>query len=422
MSRTFVVHYSEVALKGKNRPEFARALTRNIKRALWGMNATVSQSESRIFVEVDDREQEVAEKLSRVFGVSWFAPASSVPPDYESVRDATLRCAVSLPGRTFRISARRSDKSFPMTSGELDRTLGSEVVGLTARPVDLSSPDATIHVDVLRRRALVYSARTRGPGGLPVGTAGRTMHLFSGGIDSPVAAWLLMKRGCRPVYLHFHASPPGEAPMDGKVARLVKVLAGYCGKSTLVLVPFAEYQIATMDAPGELEPSLFRRFMRISAEALAPAFNASGISTGDSLSQAASQTLWNIRTFDEGSSLPVLRPLLTYDKEEIVSLAREIGTYELSLEEYKDCCSIVSRHPKTRAKAATVSEFATRLAFSDFAWKSFDQGTLISYDPERPEPKVLPLGDALRRAASRDAAPRPLASRQDDAGLRSGKP
>lgn len=410
MARTFVVHYSEVALKGKNRPEFARTLVRNIKRALWGLEPSVTQSESRIFVQVEADEPEVSERLSKVFGVSWFAPATSVDHDYDAILAATLLQAESLPGKTFRIETRRADKSFSMSSQQLDRKLGSEVVEMTHRPVKLSHPDATIHVDVLRRRALVYSAKKKGPGGLPVGTAGRVIHLFSGGIDSPVAAWLLMKRGCRPVYLHFYAAPSDDAPLGGKVTGLVRSLSAYGGKSTLLLVPFAEYQLATLGAPGELEPSLFRRFMRMSAEALAPAFHASGLSTGDSLSQAASQTLWNIRTFDEGSTLPVLRPLLTYDKEEIVSLAKSIGTYDLSLEEYKDCCSIVSTHPKTKAKAASVSECAASLGFNDLVWKSFEHGTLVSYDPAKPGPKVVPLVKALEAAAAREGAPATLES------------
>lgn len=406
MARTFVVHYSEVALKGKNRPEFSRVLVRNIKRALWGFDAAVSQSESRIFVMTRADESLVSQRLARVFGVSWFAQASSEPLDYGAIEAEALKQAASLHGKTFRIDARRSDKSFPMNSREIGEKIGSKVVEATGKSVDLSYPDASIHVDVLKRQALVYSAKTRGPGGLPVGTAGRVMHLFSGGIDSPVAAWLLMKRGCVPVYLHFYAAPSDAAPLEGKVAKLVRVLSSYGGKSTLLLVPFAEYQLATLGAPGELEPSLFRRFMRMSAEALAPAFHASGLSTGDSLSQAASQTLWNIKTFDDGSTLPILRPLLTYDKEEIVSLAKSIGTYELSLEEYKDCCSIVSRHPRTRAKASSVFECAESLGFKDVVWKSLENGTLVSCDPAKPVPKTIQLWDALRRAASEG----PLAS------------
>ena len=410
MEQTYVVHYSEVALKGKNRPEFARALARNVSRALYGFDASVRQGDSRIFVQTGAEEGEVLRRLSKVFGVSWLAKASSVPPEFSAVSTEVLSQARSLSGSTFRITARRSDKSFAMTSKEVEEKLGSEVVAATGNSVSLSRPDTNVHVDLLKGRALVYSSRVRGPGGLPVGTAGRVIHLFSGGIDSPVAAWLLMKRGCRPVYLHFFAAPNPEAPLDGKVGKLVRILSQSGGRCTLLLVPFAEYQLATLGkATGSLEPSLFRRFMRMSAELLAPAFGASALSTGDSLSQAASQTIWNLRTFDDGCTFPVLRPLLTYDKEEIVDLAKLIGTYDVSLEEYKDCCSIVSSHPKTRAKGGDVSELATRLGFAELARKSFGRGTLVGYDPSRGKTKVAPLGEVLERAAleisARGAAP-----------------
>ncbi len=410
MEQTYVVHYSEVALKGKNRPEFARTLARNVSSALFGLDASVRQGDSRVFVQTGAEEGEVLRRLSKVFGVSWLAKASSVPSEYPAISMEVLSQARSLSGPTFRITARRSDKSFAMRSKEVEERLGSEVVAATGKSVSLGHPDVNMHVDLLKGRALVYSNRVQGPGGLPVGTAGRVIHLFSGGIDSPVAAWLLMKRGCRPVYLHFFAAPYPEAPLEGKVGKLVKILSQSGGRCTLLLVPFDEYQLATLGkATGSLEPSLFRRFMRMSGELLAPAFGASALSTGDSLSQAASQTIWNIRTFDEGCALPILRPLLTYDKEEIVNLAKSIGTYDASLEEYKDCCSIVSSHPKTRAKGAEVSELASRLGFAELARKSFSQGVLVAYDPSKGKTKVAPLGEVLRRAAlelsAREAVP-----------------
>lgn len=262
--------------------------------------------------------------------------------------------------------------------------------------VDLTDPEVVIRVDVTRSNAFVYSNKTPGPGGLPVGTAGRVMHLFSGGIDSPVAAWLLMKRGCVPVYLHFYLAPTPRNALESKVTKQVKALSAYGGKSTLVLAPFAEYQLATADAPGDLEPSLFRRFMRMTAEALAPPFGAAAISTGDSLSQAASQTLWNLASFDHGSTLPILRPLLAYDKDEIISLARRISTYDLSIEEYKDCCAIITRHPRTRVKSALLDDYVRRLELQDLVQEVLRGATLVSYNP---------VGDVLRSADLADSMP-----------------
>ena len=388
-----MVHYSEVALKGNNRPEFVRALRRNINRALAGIVHQLEYSEGRFLVDADGTEDEVSSKLSKVFGISWFAPVIVSAAEYDAILSAVLSVASASPSRTFKIAARRSDKSFRLTSQALASKLGSAVVDASKMAVDLSDPDLTIHVDIVRRKALVYAERSKGPGGLPLGTAGRVIHLFSGGIDSPVAAWLLMKRGTKPVYLHFYLAPTPQVALDSKITKIVKVLSAYGGKSTLILVPFAEYQLGTIGVPSDLEPSLFRRFMRMTAETLAEGFNAAALSTGDSLSQAASQTLWNLAAFDEGCSLPVLRPLLTFDKEEIIGLAKQIGTYELSLEEYKDCCAIITRHPRTRVKASLVSEYVSSHRLMDVVLKSLEQATLAAYDPTTGLLRASPLSE-----------------------------
>ncbi|MBI3859877.1 MAG: tRNA 4-thiouridine(8) synthase ThiI [Thaumarchaeota archaeon] len=392
MKSTYVVHYSEIALKGKNRPVFARLLRYNLRRALAQVGkVAVHESEGRLVLDFEGDESDAEERIAKVFGVAWFARASIVPSEYDSIREEVVARAESHPGGTFRITARRTDKSFPIGSQELATRLGGDVVSRTGRTVSLSEPDLAVNVDVLKGMAMVYSSKSRGPGGLPVGTSGRVLHLFSGGIDSPVAAWLMMKRGCRPVYLHFYLAPTPEYAIKSKVIKEVRRLSDYSGKSTVVLVPFAQYQIATTGVPGDLEPSLFRRFMRVTAESLAAKFGASAISTGDCLAQAASQTVWNLGVFDEGSSLPILRPLLAYDKEEVIQLARKIGTYEVSLEEYKDCCAIVTRHPKTRAKRELISQFAERLAFDQLARESVDAATLVSFDPATGSLKASPL-------------------------------
>jgi tRNA uracil 4-sulfurtransferase len=391
----FVAHYAEVALKGNNRPEFVRALRRGLNRALGGLEHSVTYSEGRFIIEAAAEEQEVAKRLSRVFGITWFAPVRVVPAEYPKILESVLASSAAPDARTFSLVVRRIDKSFPTSSQDLAAKLGAEVVKATRKAVDLSHPDLPVHVDIVGGKALVYPAKSKGPGGLPLGTAGRVMHLFSGGIDSPVAAWLLMKRGTRPVYLHFYLAPTPQAAVESKITKLVKVLSAYEGKSTLVLVPFADYQLATTSVPGYLEPSLFRRFMRMTAEGLAPRFDAKAISTGDSLSQAASQTLWNIASFDEGSTLPILRPLLTYDKDEIIGLARHIGTYDLSLEEYKDCCAIITRHPRTRVKAEEVSEHVRRLGLQDLVWRSVARSSLVTYNPAGDVLKVSPFAESL---------------------------
>jgi thiamine biosynthesis protein ThiI len=405
MNGKFVATFSEVALKGNNRQEFVHALRRNINRALQGLDHDVTLSEGRFIIDAAGEEGDVMSRLSRVFGISWYAPVAVVNADYQGILGLVLDAAKGAKGTTFKVSARRSDKAFPLGSQELAARLGAEVVKATGKKVNLTDPDSAIHVDVTRRGALVYLDKARGPGGLPLGTAGRVIHLFSGGIDSPVAAWLLMKRGTRPIYLHFYLAPTPQSAVDSKITRLVKMLSGYGGKSTLLLAPFAQYQLATAGVPGEMEPSLFRRFMRMTAEALAPRFEASAISTGDSLSQAASQTLWNLASFDEGSSLPVLRPLLTFDKEEIVALARRIGTYETSLEEYKDCCAIITRHPKTRVRGASLGELVRDYGLQDLVTRTVADATLVSYNPAGDVLKASPLEEVIPPSAKVSAHP-----------------
>ena len=399
MRSTYVAHYSEVALKGKNRPEFVRALRRNLARALWGLNPEVRLTEGRFVIVAEGEEAEIASRIGSTFGIAWYSRAALVDRSYASINSEILSLAGRSPGKTFKVEPRRSDKSYPLTSHDLASKLGASVIAETGMRVDLSKPEVVLRVDVTKNQAVVYSEKLEGPGGLPVGTAGRVIHLFSGGIDSPVAAWLLMKRGCVPVYLHFYLAPTPNAAIESKITRLVKVLSSYGGKSTLVLVPFAEYQLATAGTSGDLEPSLFRRFMRMTGEVLAPWFGAAAISTGDSLSQAASQTLWNLASFDQGSSLPILRPLLSYDKEEIVRLAKLISTYELSLEEYKDCCAIVTRHPRTRVRPELISESVRRLDLQSLVRRSLESATLVSYNPTGVALKSSPLSASMGMAS-----------------------
>lgn len=398
MQNEFVVHYDEVALKGNNRADFVKALKRNINRSLKGVEHETRFSEGRIFVDTNGDPAMVEQRLSRVFGISWFALVVSVPREYPMILETAMNLAKDCAGHKFKIAPKRADKSFSMTSHELAVQLGAEVAKETGMGVDLMNPDLTIHVDILKHRALIYSDRSSGLGGLPVGTAGRVVQLFSGGIDSPVAAWLLMKRGSRPTYLHFYLAPTLAGPMESKIMKLIKVLSSYAGRSTIVLCPFADYQLATTGVPADVEPSLFRRFMRMVAEDLAPRFEASAISTGDSLSQAASQTIWNLAPFDEGSSLPILRPLLTYDKDEIVKLARKVGTYELSLEEYKDCCAMITRHPRTRIKTGLISDYVDKFGLKELARTSIEHAVLVVYDPERDEFKQSPLVELPQKA------------------------
>ncbi len=400
MPSLFVAHYGEIGTKGANRPVFEHSLERNIRDSLRGLPGLhVRRAHQRFLVTVDDdAAAEARGRLAKVFGLVWFAQVDSVPLAYPQILETAVEKLSDVEkGSTFRVSARRSDKSFAMSSQELARKLGEDVIAALGLGVDLSEPDATLFVDILRDQVLLYRCRTRGLGGLPVGVSGRVLHLLSGGIDSPVAGWLLMKRGCRPTYLHFYLAPGPQNVLQSKVVELVRHLGTYGGDSELILVPFAPYQLATSDLPQEFEPVVFRRFVRMVAEALSSDLGYPAISTGDNLAQVASQTLQNIVSIDSGSSLPTFRPLLAFDKEEIVDLAKRIGSYETSLKEYKDCCSIISRHPRTRMKVRDVDDAVRHFGFKELARRCIADGSVVKVAPG--QATIRPLQDVLEEYA-----------------------
>jgi len=396
-----VVHYGEIGTKGANRPVFEKSLERNIRSSLRGLEGLqVKRVNQRFFVTLDERGVEAAkDRLARVFGVMWYAQVERAQLSYPAI----LETAVTVLGdrqkdSTFRVSARRSDKSFEMGSQDLARKLGEDIISRLGLKVNLSDPDVTLFVDVIRDQVLVYREHVRGLGGLPVGVSGRVLHLLSGGIDSPVAAWLMMKRGCRPTYLHFYLAPSPQAVLNSKVVELVRSLGRYAGQSELILIPFSPYQVATADLPSEYEPIVFRRFVRMVAELLASDLGYPAISTGDNLAQVASQTLQNIVCIDSGASVPTLRPVLAYDKEEIVQLAKQVGTYEISLKEYKDCCAIVSKHPRTRMKVRDVDDACTRLGFDELVLQCIALGDVVTVTAD--QATVKPLGKLLEEVGS----------------------
>jgi thiamine biosynthesis protein ThiI len=396
MNSHIVVHYGEIGTKGNNRAVFERQLERNLAVSLDGVPVSkIEKVNQRLLIGVEtERLAEAMVRISRTFGVAWFADARIAGLSYDSIVQRALELARE--GRaarksSFRVDTRRANKEFPMTSHEVSVRLGDDIRRGTELKVDLSRADLSLHVDILDDRAVVYAEKRRGPGGLPVGVSGRVIHLLSGGIDSPAAAWLMMKRGCTPLYLHFYVAPDPKLVLESKIPELIKTLARYSGKSTLILLPFSPYQVSCVEVPSENEPVLFRYFMRLVAEKLAPEFQADGISTGDNLAQVASQTLQNLACIDMGSKLPVHRPLLSYDKEEIIELSKRIGTYETSIEPYKDCCTIVSRHPKTRLKQIAVEFYSREVDFEGLAEKTISQGALVSFDPHDESMLMRPL-------------------------------
>ncbi len=342
-----VVHYAEVGLKGGNRAFFERTLAQNILRRVevLGGKGRVERLSGRMLVHLDQPWDfsTWVEALGPVFGIAHFAPAYIVPPDMEDIRAAVLEHLPEGPPRTFRITASRDDKSFPLTSPEIQRELGAVVQGRTGWPVRLKGADLDIGVEILRDRAIVYPERVPGPGGLPVGVSGKVVLLLSGGIDSPVAGYFALKRGCRVIPIHFHSRPFGDWMGSERRAReIVRTLGRFGMEPYLYVVPIGRQQREiTVQAPVAYRVILYRRLMMRVATALAQREGAKAIFTGESLGQVASQTLESLAVVEEVAGLPVLRPLIGLDKTEITALAERVGTYSLSLMPGDDCCQFL---------------------------------------------------------------------------------
>jgi thiamine biosynthesis protein ThiI len=348
-----IVHYHEIGLKRGNRPLFLRHLARNLTRAASDLGPVrLRQLSGRILLDLDDHPapERVVDRALRVCGVASAALAHRVPSTLEAMRAVIGQLIEGRAFGSFRISARRAFKTYPMTSVELNRDLGAFVLERVATRVDLHAPELEIHVEVLPAETFVYMDRRAGPGGLPVGASGTVAALLSGGIDSPVAAWRMMKRGCRVLFVHFHSVPYLPATSQAKARALVERLTEWQYDSRLLLVPFGEIQrevVLTVPPPARVV--VYRRLMVRIAEALGRARGAQALATGESLGQVASQTLPNIARIDEVAGLPVLRPLIGMDKLEITAEARRLGTFEISIEPDQDCCTLFTpRHPATR--------------------------------------------------------------------------
>ncbi len=364
--RCVIVHYHEISLKRGNRPLFLRRLQQNLVRALEDLGAPrVTQLTGRIVLEPPPGAdpEVVVERLRHVFGVANLALAERTGTSLEELKRGVDRVTQGRTFASFRITARRAFKTLPHTSVELNRELGAHVLGRHATHVDLEQSELNIHVEVLPGQAFVYGDRRPGPGGLPVGVSGTVAALLSGGIDSPVAAWRLMKRGCRVVFVHFHSVPYLPDDSIRKARDLAERLTRWQYYSRLYLVPFGEIQRSVVLAvPGPARVVIYRRLMMRIAEALGRRAGAAALVTGDSLGQVASQTLQNLACIEGAAGLPVLRPLIGMDKLEITAQAQVLGTFETSIEPDADCCTLfVPKHPGTRVSREEAAVMEARL-------------------------------------------------------------
>jgi thiamine biosynthesis protein ThiI len=361
-----VVHYHEVSLKRGNRPLFLRQLARNLARATADLGAKPPrQRPGRIVIDLDDHPQPdaVRDRAQRVCGVASVTLGYRTSSTLDGMRAVIGRLVEGREFRSFRITARRAFKTYPMTSVELNRALGAFVLERVATRVELERPEVEIVVEVLPDEAFIALDRRPGPGGLPVGASGTVAALLSGGIDSPVAAWRLMKRGCRVVFVHFHSVPYLPDTSQQKARALVERLTEWQYDSRLYLVPFGEIQReVVLSVPGPARVVVYRRLMLRIAEAIARREGALALTTGESLGQVASQTLENIAAIDVVATGPVFRPLLGTDKIEITAEAQRLGTFETSIEPDADCCTLfVPKHPLTRMRVAEAEAAEARL-------------------------------------------------------------
>jgi len=356
---SIVVHYQEIALKGRNRPWFISKLVDNLRRAtadldVKGVRALMGRLE--IVLGPTASYEQVAGRVARVFGVANYAHAARTRLDIDGIAAAIDRDLGDVSPSSFRVSVRRADKRFPMKSPEIEREVGGRIKLARGWKVDLSHPALTINVEILSNEAFYSFGKQRGSGGLPTGASGKLACLLSGGIDSPVAAWRMMKRGCTVLLVHFHSHPFLSRASQDKVREVAELLATYQLSARLFLVAFGEIQRQVVLAvPAPLRVVVYRRLMVRIADRIATAHGARALVTGEVIGQVASQTLENMSVIASATKLPILRPLVGMDKEEIVEQAQRLGTYEISIVPDQDCCQLFTpKHPATRASRAEV--------------------------------------------------------------------
>jgi tRNA uracil 4-sulfurtransferase len=357
--KSIILHYQEIALKGNNRSWFVARLVRNLREVTRGSGVReVRALMGRIELVLEDGAdwEVLRSRISRVFGIANFAQAGRAPLDVDAIaREILADLGRREPG-SFRVSAKRADKRFPLTSPQMEREIGGRIKEARGWRVDLSAPELTIHVEALTNEAFYSFGKEPGPGGLPVGVSGKVACLLSGGIDSPVAAWRMMRRGCRVLLVHFHSYPILSRASQEKARELARILATYQLHSRLMLVPFGEIQQqVVLSVAPPLRVVIYRRLMMRIGEAIARAARAQALVTGEVVGQVASQTIENLNAINAVATMPVFRPLIGMDKDEITAEAQRLGTFTVSIIPDQDCCTLFTpRHPATKARVLDV--------------------------------------------------------------------
>jgi len=376
MDKVLIIKYGEIALKGMNKPYFERVLMERIRKAIKDFpDASVWRYEGVVFARTaeQDRLSEMAVEISKVFGVATVSIAAEVDSDPETIFADAAEYMKEIRKEqridTFKVEAKRSNKQFPIISPEIARKAGGSVLKACnddpnyPLKVNVHDPDCLLFIDVRRDHTYIYHDKIAGFGGLPLGTNGKGLALLSGGIDSPVASWMMAKRGMNIEAIHFHSYPFTSERAKEKVLDLTKILAGYCGRIKVHCINLLEIQQAINEnCPEEQMTILSRRFMMKIAERLASEVKADVLITGENIGQVASQTVQGLVVTDNAVEIPVMRPLIAMDKVDIMEIAQKIGTFGTSIQPFEDCCTVfLPKHPSTKPKLESIKESESHL-------------------------------------------------------------
>lgn len=387
--RYAIVHYHEIALKGRNREYFEQRLVRNIQLALKDLAVSrVENLRSRIRIQIPSGADHtlIEQRLTRVCGIANFSlglglPLNLAEPNLDSLTGAIIEELRQKSFSTFRVTAKRADKRLTLTSMDVERAVGAALCHATGKTVNLKDPDCTVYVELLTKEAYFSVEKIQGPGGMPVGVSGKVACLISGGIDSPVAAYRMIKRGCRALFIHFSGRPLVSRASEDKVRELVQILTAYLYDAKLYVIPFGEIQREiVLNTPAPFRVVLYRRMMIRIAEELARKEQCWGLVTGDSLGQVASQTPENLSVVEEAAELPILRPLIGMDKLEITDDARRVGTYDTSIEPDEDCCKLFTPpHPSTKTRIDDLRKIERALDITRLVKQGFEKAELSTF-------------------------------------------
>lgn len=393
MKNVILVRCGEIILKGLNRPVFESKLISNIRKSLYGLGKIeVIKSQSRIYIEPqeDDYDYETAlQRLTRVFGIVSVSPAWKINTDYEEIKEYSLKMVRELVSKTgystFKVETKRGNKRFPMESPEVSREIGAHLLSnIDNLTVDVKNPDF-IHYIEIREASYVYSEVLPANGGMPVGTNGKAMLLLSGGIDSPVAGWMIAKRGVEIEAVHFHSYPYTSERAKEKVIELARIMSVYCGQIKLHIVPFTDIQLGINEkCPHDESTIIMRRAMMKISQKIAENTGCLALITGESVGQVASQTIHSLAATNAVVSMPVFRPLIGMDKNEVIEIARKIDTFETSILPYEDCCTVfVAKHPKTRPQIKRIEQSESKLDIDELISRAIENTETLSITPNK---------------------------------------